>query len=135
MLDEIVGSGLVSAKAVIGLWPAARDGDDVAVFADESRNDRVATFHTLRQQIGRSSGDRAQAALADFVAPEGDYVGGFAVTAGHGEEEAIKALAGDDDYKKIMIQALCDRLAEAFAEHMHERVRKEFWGYAPLRKT
>jgi 5-methyltetrahydrofolate--homocysteine methyltransferase len=130
MLDEIVGSGLVSAKAVIGLWPAARDGDDVAVFADESRNDRVATFHTLRQQIGRSSGDRAQAALADFVAPEGDYVGGFAVTAGHGEEEAIKALAGDDDYKKIMIQALCDRLAEAFAEHMHERVRKEFWGYA-----
>jgi 5-methyltetrahydrofolate--homocysteine methyltransferase len=130
MLDEIVGSGLVSAKAVIGLWPAARDGDDVAVFADEGRNDRVATFHTLRQQIGRSSGDRAQAALADFVAPEGDYVGGFAVTAGHGEEEAIKALAGDDDYKKIMIQALCDRLAEAFAEHMHERVRKEFWGYA-----
>ncbi|MFN3224933.1 MAG: methionine synthase [Hyphomicrobiales bacterium] len=130
MLDEIVGSGLVSAKAVIGLWPAARDGDDVAVFDDESRNDRVATFHTLRQQIGRSSRDRAQAALADFVAPEGDYVGGFAVTAGHGEEEAIKALAGDDDYKKIMIQALCDRLAEAFAEHMHERVRKEFWGYA-----
>jgi 5-methyltetrahydrofolate--homocysteine methyltransferase len=130
MLDEIVGSGLVSAKAVIGLWPAARDGDDVAVFADETRQERVATFHTLRQQIGRSSGDRAQAALADFVALDGDYVGGFAVTAGHGEDEAIKSLAGDDDYKKIMIQALCDRLAEALAEHMHERVRKEFWGYA-----
>ncbi|MBO6673868.1 MAG: methionine synthase [Rhizobiales bacterium] len=130
MLDEIIGSGLVSAKAVVGLWPAARDGDDVAVFADETRKQRVATFHTLRQQIGRSTGDRAQAALADFVAPDGDYIGGFAVTAGHGEEEAIKTLAGDDDYKKIMIQALCDRLAEAFAEHMHERVRKEFWGYA-----
>ena len=130
MLDEIIGSGLVSAKAVIGLWPAARDGDDVAVFADETRKERIATFHTLRQQISRSSNTRAQAALADFVAPEGDYVGGFAVTAGHGEEEAIAALAGEDDYKKIMIQALCDRLAEAFAEHMHERVRKEFWGYA-----
>jgi 5-methyltetrahydrofolate--homocysteine methyltransferase len=130
MLDEIVASKLVSAKAVIGLWPAARDGDDVTVFADESRKKVLGTFHTLRQQISRSSADRAQVALADFVAPEGDYVGGFAVTAGHGEEEAIKALAGDDDYKKIMIQALCDRLAEAFAEHMHERVRKEFWGYA-----
>ncbi|MEM1285848.1 MAG: methionine synthase [Pseudomonadota bacterium] len=130
MLDEIVGSGLVSAKAVIGLWPAARDGDDVAVFADETRKERIATFHTLRQQISRSSNARAQVALADFVAPEGDYVGGFAVTAGHGEEEAITALAGEDDYKKIMIQALCDRLAEAFAEHMHERVRREFWGYA-----
>ncbi len=130
MLDEIVSSKLVSAKAVIGLWPAARDVDDVTVFADESRTKTVGTFHTLRQQIGRSSGDRAQVALADFVAPESDYVGGFAVTAGHGEEEAITALAGDDDYKKIMIQALCDRLAEAFAEHMHERVRKEFWGYA-----
>ena len=130
MLNEIIGSGLVSAKAVIGLWPAARDGDDVAVFADETRKERIATFHTLRQQISRSSNTRAQAALADFVAPEGDYVGGFAVTAGHGEEEAIAALAGEDDYKKIMIQALCDRLAEAFAEHMHERVRKEFWGYA-----
>ncbi|WP_375568259.1 methionine synthase [Ahrensia marina] len=130
MLDDIIGSGLVSAKAVVGLWPAQRDGDDVTVFADESRTKTVGTFHTLRQQISRSSGDRAQAALSDFVAPEGDYVGGFAVTAGHGEEDAIKALAGDDDYKKIMIQALCDRLAEAFAEHMHERVRKEFWGYA-----
>ena len=130
MLDEIIGSGLVSAKAVIGLWPASRDGDDVAVFADETRKERIATFHTLRQQISRSSNTRAQAALADFVASEGDYVGGFAVTAGHGEEEAITALAGEDDYKKIMIQALCDRLAEAFAEHMHERVRREYWGYA-----
>lgn len=130
MLKEIISSGLVSAKAVIGLWPAQRSGDDVTVFADETRKNVVATFHTLRQQIGRSSGDRAQVALADFVASENDYVGGFAVTAGHGEEEAIKALAGDDDYKKIMIQALCDRLAEAFAEHMHERVRKEFWGHA-----
>jgi 5-methyltetrahydrofolate--homocysteine methyltransferase len=129
MLDEIVSSGLIGARAVIGLWPAARDGDDIAVYADESRSERIATFHTLRQQIGRSSA-RAQAALADFVAEEGDYIGAFAVTAGHGEEEAIKALAGDDDYKKIMVQALCDRLAEAFAEHMHERVRKEFWGYA-----
>lgn len=129
MLKEIIASKLVSAKAVIGLWPAQRAGDDITVFADESRQKAVATLHTLRQQIGRSSGDRAQVALADFVAPADDYVGGFAVTAGHGEEEAIKALAGEDNYKSIMIQALCDRLAEAFAEHMHERVRKEFWGY------
>ncbi len=129
MLAELVTSQMVSAKAVIGLWPAQRDGDDVTVFTDETRGKKLATFHTLRQQIGRSN-DRAQVALADFVAEQDDYIGGFAVTAGHGEEEAIKALAGDDDYKKIMIQALCDRLAEAFAEHMHERVRKEFWGYA-----
>ncbi|MFK7791322.1 MAG: methionine synthase [Devosiaceae bacterium] len=128
MLNQLVASNMVSAKAVIGLWPAQRNGDDVTVFADESRTQSVGTFHTIRQQIGRSN-DRAQVALADFVAEQDDYVGGFAVTAGHGEEEAIKALAGDDDYKRIMIQALCDRLAEAFAEHMHERVRKEFWGY------
>lgn len=132
MLKELVASKMVSARAVIGLWPAQRDGDDVRVFADETRTEQSATFHTLRQQIGRSNvqkQERAQVALADFVAAKDDYIGGFAVTAGHGEEEAIKALAGDDDYKKIMIQALCDRLAEAFAEHMHERVRKEFWGY------
>ncbi|MEM6711081.1 MAG: methionine synthase [Pseudomonadota bacterium] len=135
MLDEIVASGLITAKATIGLWPAARIGDDVAVYADESRELRIATLHTLRQQISRSNSgnkpERAQVALADFVAPAADYIGGFAVTAGHGEEEAIAKLAGEDDYRKIMIQALCDRLAEAFAEHMHERVRKEFWGYAP----
>lgn len=130
MLSELVACKMLSAKAVIGLWPAARDGDDIKVYADESRTKVIGTLHTLRQQIGRSN-DRAQVALADFVALEGDYVGGFAVTAGHGEEEAIQALAGEDDYKKIMIQALCDRLAEAFAEHMHERVRREFWGYAP----
>ncbi len=130
LLGELIASGKISAKAVIGLWPAVREGDDIAVFADETRSERIATFHTLRQQISRS-GDRAQVALADFVAETGDFVGGFAVTAGHGEEQAIAALAGGDDYKKIMIQALCDRLAEAFAEHMHERVRREFWGYAP----
>ncbi|MBV6658573.1 MAG: methionine synthase [Devosiaceae bacterium] len=130
MLETLISSGLITAKAVIGLWPAARDGDDIAVFADESRSERVGTFHTLRQQIGRSN-DRAQVALADFVATDDDYIGGFAVTAGHGEEVAIETLAGGDDYKKIMIQALCDRLAEAFAEHMHARVRQEFWGYAP----
>ncbi|MEM6384038.1 MAG: methionine synthase [Pseudomonadota bacterium] len=134
MLAEIVDSGLVSAKAVIGLWPAERRGDDVVAFTDESRTVELATFYTLRQQISRSRGqtsERAQVALADFVAEKDDYIGGFAVTAGHGEEAAIEALAGADDYRKIMIQALCDRLAEAFAEHMHERVRKEFWGYAP----
>ncbi|MEM1287784.1 MAG: vitamin B12 dependent-methionine synthase activation domain-containing protein, partial [Pseudomonadota bacterium] len=130
MLGDMQKSGMLTAKAAIGLWPAKREGDDIIVYADETRSRQVATFHTLRQQTAKS-GDKAQVALADFVSPDEDYVGGFAVTAGHGEEELIEKLAGGDDYKKIMIQALCDRLAEAFAEHMHERVRREFWGYAP----
>jgi 5-methyltetrahydrofolate--homocysteine methyltransferase len=107
-------------------------GDDVVVYGDESRSSSIATFHTLRQQMLRDRG-RPNLALADFVAPVGkpDHIGGFTVTAGIGEERHAEALkAAKDDYSAIMLAALSDRLAEAFAEHMHERVRKEFWGYA-----
>jgi 5-methyltetrahydrofolate--homocysteine methyltransferase len=134
MLKRMVEGKWLQANAVIGFWPAERKGDDIALFNDDTRNDAVATFHTLRQQMDRSDKDRANTALADFVATasEGqDYVGGFAVTAGIGEEEAIKKHIGEDDYNKILVQALADRLAEAFAERMHQRVRTEFWGYAP----
>jgi 5-methyltetrahydrofolate--homocysteine methyltransferase len=136
MLQRIIDAKWLTANAVIGLWPANAVGDDVAVYGDEGRTQEVARFHTLRQQIARERGrDRAHVALADFVAPAGlgcaDYIGGFAVTAGLGEEAAEEAhIAVTDDYGRIMLKALADRLAEAFAEHMHERVRKEFWGYA-----
>ncbi len=136
MLQRIIDAKWLTANAVIGLWPANAVGDDIAVYGDEGRTQEVARFHTLRQQIARERGrDRAHVALADFVAPAGlgcaDYIGGFAVTAGLGEEAAEEAhIAVTDDYGRIMLKALADRLAEAFAEHMHERVRKEFWGYA-----
>jgi 5-methyltetrahydrofolate--homocysteine methyltransferase len=118
---------------VIGFWPANRVGDDIAVWQDEGRTKRETTFHTLRQQMIKSAGS-ANLALADFVAPEGidDWIGGFAVTAGHGERERTQAFKdANDDYSAILFQALCDRLAEAFAERMHELVRKDHWGYAP----
>ena len=100
----------------------------------------MATLYTLRQQIARDAGrDRAHTALADFIAPRetglADYIGGFAVTTGHGEDAAIERhIKKTDDYNRIMVKALCDRLAEAFAERMHERVRREFWGYAKNEK-
>jgi 5-methyltetrahydrofolate--homocysteine methyltransferase len=118
---------------VVGLWPANADGDDIAVFDDEQRTHRIATLHTLRQQLARDGG-RPNHALADFVAPSGvpDHVGAFAVTAGHRERERAQRFERDnDDYGAILFKALCDRLAEAFAEHMHERVRRELWGYTP----
>ena len=135
MLRQIVAEGWLAANGVIGLWPAnSIDDDDIAVYADETRAKPIATFHTLRQQIARDK-ERANTALADFVAPKAsgaaDYIGGFAVTAGIGEEAVAERFArAHDDYSKIMVKALADRLAEAFAEHMHERVRREFWGYA-----
>ena len=135
MLRQIVAEGWLAANGVIGLWPAnSIDDDDIAVYADETRAKPIATFHTLRQQIARDK-ERANTALADFVAPKAsgaaDYIGGFAVTAGIGEEGVAERFArAHDDYSKIMVKALADRLAEAFAEHMHERVRREFWGYA-----
>ena len=135
MLRQIVAEGWLAANGVIGLWPAnSIDDDDIAVYADETRGKPIATFHTLRQQIARDK-ERANTALADFVAPKAsgaaDYIGGFAVTAGIGEEALAEGFArAHDDYSKIMVKALADRLAEAFAEHMHERVRREFWGYA-----
>jgi 5-methyltetrahydrofolate--homocysteine methyltransferase len=134
MLNQIAGEKWLRAEGVIGFWPANAAGDDILLFADEGRTTPIATFYTLRQQIARETG-RANTALADFVAPKesgvADYIGGFAVTAGLGEEEtAARFAAAHDDYSKIMMKALADRLAEAFAEHLHARVRREFWGYA-----
>ncbi|MGO9170393.1 MAG: methionine synthase [Rhodomicrobium sp.] len=135
MLRRIADEKWLSANGVIGFWPANSAGDDdIAIFASEERQVPIATFHTLRQQIARDTG-RASTALADFVAPKqsglADYIGGFAVTAGIGEETAARRFAeAHDDYSKIMVKALADRLAEAFAEHLHARVRREFWGYA-----
>src|SRR4029079_3184481 len=119
----------------VGFWPANAFGDDIALFADDGRDDRIATLHTLRQQLAKREG-RANAALADFVAPAesglADYVGGFAVTAGIGEDEiADRFKRANDDYSSIMVKALADRLAEAFAERLHSRARMELGGEAP----
>ena len=135
MLERIVSEGWFRPRAVIGFWPANRVGDDdVAVYASDNGGEELAVFHFLRQQMSRSSG-RANFCLADFIAPaeEGvDWLGGFAVTAGHGVDGKVAEYeAENDDYNAILVKALADRLAEAFAEHMHERVRKEFWAYAP----
>jgi 5-methyltetrahydrofolate--homocysteine methyltransferase len=136
MLKEIVAEKWLKATAVVGFWPANAIGDDIALFTDEGRKAQRTVLHTLRQQIARDpSRDRAHTALADFVAPKetglADYIGGFAVTAGLGEEEAIKTrFKPTDDYSRIIFKALADRLAEAFAERLHERVRRELWGYA-----
>src|SRR5690606_6355735 len=124
-----------TARGVFGLWPANAVGDDIEIYADATRSRVIARFHTLRQQMAREGRSRPNLALADFVAPKEsgrlDYVGGFAVTAGLGLEEVVAAFkARHDDYSAIMAEALCDRLAEAFAERLHERVRKEFWAYA-----
>ena len=134
MLDQIVAGKWLEARGVAGFWPANGIGDDIALYADESRRGRLATLHTLRQQIARDSG-RANTALSDFVAPAdsgcADYIGGFAVTAGIGEEEKSKEFeVAHDDYSKIMFKALADRLAEAAAEMLHRKVRTELWGYA-----
>jgi 5-methyltetrahydrofolate--homocysteine methyltransferase len=133
MLAQIVGEKWLTASAVVGFWPANSDGDDIVVFGDKARKFPIATLHTLRQQMPREQG-RPNMALADFIGPKGtqDFIGGFAVTAGLGEDVHIKRFeAGHDDYSAILLRALADRLAEAFAERLHERVRKEFWGYAP----
>ncbi len=135
LLERMIAERWVKASAVVGFWPANAVGDDIEVYADETRTHRIATLHTLRQQMARDNArDRAHTALADFIAPKEsgipDYIGGFAVTAGIGEDEAIRRhIPATDDYQRIMAKALCDRLAEAFAERMHERVRKELWGY------
>ncbi len=135
MLEKIVRERWLEAKAVIGFWPANADGDDIVLFEDESRDAPLATLHTIRQQMSRES-DKPNLALADFVAPRAsgltDYLGGFVVTTGHGEEDHIRRFEADkDDYSAILLRALADRLAEAFAERLHERVRREFWAYAP----
>jgi 5-methyltetrahydrofolate--homocysteine methyltransferase len=136
MLQEIVDGRLLGARGVIGFWPANSDGnEDIAIYADDDRRKVRATIHTLRQQLLKPAG-RPDYALADFMAPREsgapDYLGGFAVTAGIGLDELVARHEGEtDDYSSIMAKALADRLAEAFAERMHERVRKEFWGFAP----
>ncbi len=136
MLKQIVEEGWLKAHGVVGLWPANSVGDDIEVYTDESRTEVLAVLHTLRQQTSKDRGRPENWALSDFIAPKDsgipDYIGGFAVTAGHGAEERAAAFEKEhDDYHSIMVKALADRLAEAFAERLHERVRKEFWGYAP----
>ncbi len=132
MLDKLISEKWVEARAVIGFWPCEREGDDIRVFTDESRSEELAKLHGLRQQIDKGTSNRPNFCLSDFVATSDDYIGGFAVTAGLGEGgRAEKFKADGDDYNAILFQALTDRLAEAFAEHMHQRVRREYWGYAP----
>ena len=132
MLDQMISEKWVSANAVFGFWPAQQDGDDVKVFTDEDRSETHAHFHGLRQQISKGSASKPNYSISDFCAPANDYIGGFAVTAGLGEEAQSKRFEDSgDDYNAILFKALCDRLAEAFAEHLHQRVRREFWGYAP----
>ncbi len=136
LLKRIIDEGLFTARAVLGLFPANTVGDDdIHVFADEGRDTPLAVLHHLRQQIEKPPG-RPDLCLADFVAPQGsgvaDYLGAFAVTAGFGAAElAARFEAELDDYHAIMAKALADRLAEAFAERLHQRVRAEYWGYAP----
>ena len=134
MLKDIIARKRLTAHGVAGFWPANARGDDVVLFTDESRSQELAVFHGLRQQIAKREG--VNYCLSDFVAPEesgvADYIGAFAVTAGVGEEDYAASFdARDDNYSSILSKALADRLAEAFAEHLHERVRRELWGYAP----
>ena len=135
MLQKIIDEKWLEARAVIGFWPANSDPknvDDILVYGDKARKFPIQTLHTLRQQMTREAG-RPNLALSDFIAPPGtdDYIGGFAVTAGIGEEPHLEAFrAAKDDYSAILLSALADRLAEAFAERLHEKVRKDYWGYA-----
>ena len=136
MLDRMVREQRIEARAAFGFWPANAVGDDIELYADESRTSVVATLHMLRQQLDKKGDGRPNFCLSDFVAPRDsgvlDYMGGFAVTTGHGVDEvAGEFAASHDDYNAIMVKALADRLAEAFAERLHQRVRQEFWGYAP----
>ncbi|MBN9485592.1 MAG: methionine synthase [Alphaproteobacteria bacterium] len=131
MLDRIVREKWLTAKGVVAFWPCRRDGDDVVLFEDESHAKEVSRLFFLRQQIEKRA-PRANMCLADFISPKSDWIGGFAVTAGHGIEAHLARFKADsDDYSDILLKALADRLAEAFAERLHERVRKTIWGYAP----
>ena len=134
-LDEIIEKKMVQANAVFGIWPANADGDDVILFADEKRVTEAGRFYNLRQQE-KKKGGAANLCLSDFVAPlesgKKDYCGGFATTAGIGIEKWKDQFRKENnDYKAIMLEALADRLSEAFAEYLHEKVRKEYWGYVP----
>jgi 5-methyltetrahydrofolate--homocysteine methyltransferase len=133
LLDEVISNKQLTASAVIGLYPANSVGDDIELYTDESREEILTIFHAIRQQAQKTS-DQPYLSLSDFIAPKDsgvkDYIGGFAVTAGIGIEALIEKFEKNhDDYNSILIKALADRLAEAFAEKMHELVRKEYWGY------
>ncbi|TYP94079.1 methionine synthase (B12-dependent) [Fodinibius salinus] len=135
LLDRIIDQQLLKAKAVLGLYPANSVGDDVQLYTDDNRNQILTTLHMLRQQAQKRRG-QPNKALSDFVAPKSsgikDYMGGFAVTAGIGAPELVKQFEDNhDDYNAILTKALADRLAEAFTELLHEKVRKDIWGYAP----
>ena len=135
MLDRIEREHWITARGVVGIFPANGVGDDIEVYADEARTTVLTTLHGLRQQ-GQHRDGVSNKCLSDFVAPKEtgieDHVGAFSVTAGLGLEEHLKAFKDDlDDYSAIMLEALADRLAEAFAERLHEKVRRELWGYAP----
>ena len=132
MLMKIIAEKWLTARAVIGFWPANSLDDDILIYGDKARKFPIHTLHTLRQQMAREAG-RPNLALSDFIAPAGtaNYIGGFAVTAGIGEEKHLQAFRdAKDDYSAILLSALADRLAEAFAERLHEKVRKDYWGYA-----
>ena len=134
MLKQVIDEKWIQANGVIGLFPANADGDDIIVFSNEERKTKRAVFHTLRQQTKKPAG-QYNMALSDFVAPLSsnvkDYIGTFAVACGEGIDKHVAAFeANHDDYSAIMLKAIADRLAEAFAERLHQRVRKEFWGYA-----
>jgi 5-methyltetrahydrofolate--homocysteine methyltransferase len=132
LLQHIIDERLLTAKGVYGLWPANSDGDDIILYADDTRRQEWTRFHMLRQQEAHDD-TRPYLSLADFIAPVdsglADYLGGFAVTAGLGADALVRRFEQDhDDYNAIMVKALADRLAEAFAEYLHQRVRRE-WGY------
>ena len=134
MLEKIVAEKWLTARGVIGFWPAQSDMDDILLYRQPGDAEPFMTLHHLRQQLDRKKNDKPNYALSDFIAPKDsgkqDWLGGFAVTAGIGIDEHVQRFEADhDDYSSIMLKALADRLAEAFAERMHERVRKEYWGY------
>jgi 5-methyltetrahydrofolate--homocysteine methyltransferase len=135
MLDTLIRDKKLTARATLGFWPAQSVGDDVVLYADESRQQEIERFHFTRQQQIKQPGQALQS-LADFIAPRDsgvpDWMGGFAVTAGLGcDELAAEFDARHDDYNSILVKALADRLAEALAEVLHQQVRRELWGYAP----
>ena len=135
MLEKIVEEKWLTARGVIGFWPANSDMDDIELYREPGDKEAFMTLHHLRQQLDRSKNDKPDFCLSDFIAPKEtgltDWLGGFAVTAGIGIDEHVARFEADhDDYSAIMLKALADRLAEAFAERLHEKVRKDYWGYA-----
>ncbi len=138
MLDQMTEKKMVQANGVFGIWPANADGDDIVIYDDENSRKEIGRFYHLRQQEAKKPGS-PNYCLSDFIAPVGsgktDYFGAFAVTGGVGIEKWIKQFRDDhDDYNAILLEALADRLSEAFAELLHEKIRKEYWGYVPEEK-